>query len=78
MICDYCKRPSHTRDRCYKLHGFPPNTNRPPNNNQPYKQNNQNFKGMRLVANVHDITGNVMSSNFANESANEEEHSQSN
>ncbi|XP_049391605.1 uncharacterized protein LOC125856060 [Solanum stenotomum] len=22
MICDYCKRPGHTKDKCYKLHGF--------------------------------------------------------
>lgn len=23
MICDYGKRPRHTREKCYKLHGYP-------------------------------------------------------
>lgn len=23
MFCDYCKRPGHLKERCYKLHGFP-------------------------------------------------------
>ncbi|XP_019265999.1 PREDICTED: uncharacterized protein LOC109243507 [Nicotiana attenuata] len=23
MFCDYCKRPGHTRDICYRIHGFP-------------------------------------------------------
>ncbi|XP_019239958.1 PREDICTED: uncharacterized protein LOC109219947, partial [Nicotiana attenuata] len=22
-FCDYCKRPGHTKDKCYKLHGYP-------------------------------------------------------
>lgn len=22
-MCDYCKKIGHTRDRCFKLHGFP-------------------------------------------------------
>ncbi|XP_049398988.1 uncharacterized protein LOC125862912 [Solanum stenotomum] len=25
MFCDYCKRPGHIKDKCYRLHGFPPN-----------------------------------------------------
>ncbi|XP_070021411.1 uncharacterized protein [Nicotiana sylvestris] len=25
LFCDYCKRPGHTKDKCYKLHGFPQN-----------------------------------------------------
>ncbi|XP_009760805.1 uncharacterized protein [Nicotiana sylvestris] len=24
-VCKYCKKPSHTIDKCYKLHGYPPN-----------------------------------------------------
>lgn len=24
-ICDFNKRPGHTRDKCYKLHGYPQN-----------------------------------------------------
>ena len=23
LVCDFCKRIGHTKDRCYKLHGFP-------------------------------------------------------
>ncbi|XP_015162182.1 uncharacterized protein [Solanum tuberosum] len=25
MFYDYCKRPGHIKDKCYRLHGFPPN-----------------------------------------------------
>ncbi|TMW80278.1 hypothetical protein EJD97_021933, partial [Solanum chilense] len=25
LVCDYCKKSGHTRDRCYKLHGYPSN-----------------------------------------------------
>ncbi|XP_075080014.1 uncharacterized protein LOC142165337 [Nicotiana tabacum] len=24
-FCDYCKRPGHTKEKCYKLHGYPQN-----------------------------------------------------
>ncbi|XP_049374646.1 uncharacterized protein LOC125839700 [Solanum verrucosum] len=24
LFCDYCRKPGHTRNKCYKLHGFPP------------------------------------------------------
>lgn len=23
MLCDYCKKTGHTKDRCFKLYGFP-------------------------------------------------------
>ncbi|XP_018624406.2 uncharacterized protein [Nicotiana tomentosiformis] len=25
LTCKYCKKPGHTLDKCYKLHGYPPN-----------------------------------------------------
>ncbi|XP_075074635.1 uncharacterized protein LOC142162211 [Nicotiana tabacum] len=25
LSCKYCKKPGHTIEKCYKLHGFPPN-----------------------------------------------------
>ncbi|KAH0766130.1 hypothetical protein KY285_002001 [Solanum tuberosum] len=41
LICDFCKRPGHTRDRCYKIHGYSSSNNKAPNyNNQPYRQSN--------------------------------------
>ncbi|KAH0650738.1 hypothetical protein KY284_030650 [Solanum tuberosum] len=29
IFCEYCKRSGHTKDRCYKLHGYPPNSRFP-------------------------------------------------
>ncbi|KAH0683296.1 hypothetical protein KY290_021892 [Solanum tuberosum] len=29
LFCEYCKRTVHTKDRCYKLHGYPANTRNP-------------------------------------------------
>ncbi|KAK6792213.1 hypothetical protein RDI58_011294 [Solanum bulbocastanum] len=26
LFCDFCRRSSHTKERCYKLHGYPPNS----------------------------------------------------
>jgi len=26
LFCDFCKRTGHTKDRCYKLHGYPSNS----------------------------------------------------
>ncbi|XP_019241302.1 PREDICTED: uncharacterized protein LOC109238113 [Nicotiana attenuata] len=37
-VCDYCKRPGHTKDRCHKLHGYP--------------QESKFNKGKRVAANV--------------------------
>ncbi|XP_009611808.1 uncharacterized protein [Nicotiana tomentosiformis] len=62
LFCDYCKRPGHIREKCYKLHGYPQgssynNQNFNRTNTQPYNQgNNQNHKfnkGKGSVANVH-------------------------
>ncbi|XP_019238856.1 PREDICTED: uncharacterized protein LOC109218916 [Nicotiana attenuata] len=62
-MCDYCKKPGHTKDKCFKPHGYPENfgylRNQNYNPNQQFNQNqgfnrNQNFnKGKRIVANVH-------------------------
>nr|XP_016492511.1 PREDICTED: uncharacterized protein LOC107812013 [Nicotiana tabacum] len=42
-FCDYCKCSGHTKDKCYKLHGYPPGFN-----------SNLKFnRGKRTVANVH-------------------------
>ncbi|OIT39417.1 hypothetical protein A4A49_58025, partial [Nicotiana attenuata] len=44
LICDYCKRPGHSKERCYKLHGYPQNystqnfTPRQFSNNRNYDQ----------------------------------------
>ncbi|XP_049348626.1 uncharacterized protein LOC125831021 [Solanum verrucosum] len=41
LFCEYCKRIGHTKDRCYKLHGYPTNTKAP------------RGKGSGSAANVH-------------------------
>ncbi|OIT05393.1 hypothetical protein A4A49_61655, partial [Nicotiana attenuata] len=44
-FCDYCKRPRHTKEKCYKLHGYPQSfsQNQNPNTNQNQTSNfNQN------------------------------------
>ncbi|KAH0726288.1 hypothetical protein KY290_002115 [Solanum tuberosum] len=67
LICELCKRPGHTRDRCYKIHCYPSSNNKAPNyNNQPYRQSNQKFKGNEVIANVHGGPADAMSINFAN------------
>ncbi|KAH0656157.1 hypothetical protein KY285_031039 [Solanum tuberosum] len=67
-MCEYCKRQGHTKDKCYKLHGYPTgpqyNTNTQSYNNQNYQNYNsgqghnqhQSYrfnKGKGKVANVH-------------------------
>nr|XP_016510904.1 PREDICTED: uncharacterized protein LOC107828156 [Nicotiana tabacum] len=39
FFCDYCKKPGHTKERCYKLHGYP--------------QDSRFNKGKRIVGNVY-------------------------
>jgi len=66
MICDYCKRPGHIREKCYKLHGYPQSNNNPQGNNNQnfnqngYRDNNQNSRfnrGKGLMADVHGCSG---------------------
>ncbi|XP_075101642.1 uncharacterized protein LOC107776883 [Nicotiana tabacum] len=61
-FCDFCKRPRHTKDKCYKLHGYPQNL----------KYNNGN-RGNKLAANVFDTTGN--GTNMTDEGGNLQEQS---
>ena len=62
MICDFCKKQGHIKEKCYKLHGYPPKNNTlnsrtnnaQQSNAQQYRQNNnQNFRGRRIIANAH-------------------------
>ncbi|XP_019256773.1 PREDICTED: morphogenetic regulator of filamentous growth protein 1-like [Nicotiana attenuata] len=73
-FCDYCKRPGHTKEKCYKLHGYPHGnsySNQNPNRNntsaQSYNQgNNQNYrfnKGKGSVANVHGTPADMIHEN---------------
>uniref|UniRef100_M1E045 Uncharacterized protein n=1 Tax=Solanum tuberosum TaxID=4113 RepID=M1E045_SOLTU len=63
IICEFCKKQRHTKEKCYKLHGYPPGNNilnhRQVNHNngqQSRKNNHQNLKGRRVVANAHGTT----------------------
>lgn len=71
-MCAFYKRQGHTRDGCYKLHGYPssqkvqgngqvfrhdvPTGNSYNTGTQNYRQNN-NYKGKGVVANVHVTPG---------------------
>ncbi|XP_070014770.1 uncharacterized protein [Nicotiana sylvestris] len=47
-FCNYCKRQGHTKDKCYKLHGYPQVSIKDHNNN-----NNTRFnKGRNVIANA--------------------------
>ncbi|XP_019071088.1 uncharacterized protein [Solanum lycopersicum] len=69
MVCDYCKRTGHIKDKCYKLHGYTQSSNnqnnRPGNYNggQSFRQQSSNYKGKRVVANVHGTVGDMVSAN---------------
>ena len=52
MVCSYCKKTGHIKEKCYKLIGYPNQTNR--NNGSHTRQNNNHeYRGKRVVANVH-------------------------
>ncbi|KAL3377397.1 hypothetical protein AABB24_003680 [Solanum stoloniferum] len=56
IVCEYCKKQGHTKEKYYKLHGYPPGNNilnYKLNNGQSRQTNHQNFKGKKIVANVH-------------------------
>nr|XP_033516256.1 uncharacterized protein LOC108947949 [Nicotiana tomentosiformis] len=42
-FCDHCKRAGHTKDKCFKLHGYP----------QDFNHNPKYNKGKRTAANVY-------------------------
>ncbi|XP_019241958.1 PREDICTED: uncharacterized protein LOC109221994 [Nicotiana attenuata] len=44
LFCDYCKKPGHSKDKCFKLRGYPQNSRYP-----SYGNNN---KGKRIASNV--------------------------
>ena len=43
IICDFCKKQGHIKEKCYKLHGYPPRNNtfnnRTNNAQQQHRQN---------------------------------------
>ena len=69
IVCDYCKRAGHIKDKCYKLHGYPQNNNNQNNRSgnynggQNFRQQGSSYKGRRVVANVHGSVGDVVSAN---------------
>ncbi|KAH0738811.1 hypothetical protein KY290_037516 [Solanum tuberosum] len=51
-FCEYCKKLGHTKNKCYKLHGYPNKTN--PGPNDDLRNSNYNgYKGKGIAANVH-------------------------
>lgn len=41
LWCEYCKKPRHTRDQCWKLHGKPQNRRK--------EKSNESFQGTTMV-----------------------------
>ncbi|XP_049371623.1 uncharacterized protein LOC125836494 [Solanum verrucosum] len=66
IVCDYCKRTGHNRDKCYKLHWYPQGNNNQNyrsesyNGGQSFRQQSPNFKGKRVVTNVYGAANDMM------------------
>ncbi|XP_069149155.1 uncharacterized protein [Solanum lycopersicum] len=81
IICDYCKRTGHIKDKCYKLHGYPQNNNSQNNRSGNYnggqssRQQGSNYKGRRVVANVHGTIGDMVSGNGEEQSQSQGDNS---
>ncbi|XP_009591635.2 uncharacterized protein [Nicotiana tomentosiformis] len=72
-ICDYCKKPGHTKEKCYKLHGYPQgnsynNQNFNRANAQQFNQNNSSNqtqshkfnRGKGVVPNIHGVPADLL------------------
>ncbi|XP_047249460.1 nucleotide pyrophosphatase/phosphodiesterase-like isoform X2 [Capsicum annuum] len=51
-FCEHCRRPGHTKDKCFKIHGYPQGPSFPPSQAPRYNNYNNN-KGKRLAANAY-------------------------
>lgn len=63
MFCDLCKKTGHIREKCYKLNGYPQGHNNQANRNNGFyarQNNNHEYKGKRVVANVHGSPDDMM------------------
>ncbi|OIT35231.1 hypothetical protein A4A49_59315, partial [Nicotiana attenuata] len=64
-FCDYCKKLGHTKDKCYKVHGYPQNFGNSYTQNS-YRGQNLNQaerfnKGRRIVASMQGTSSEAMS-----------------
>ncbi|XP_059313968.1 uncharacterized protein LOC132064848 [Lycium ferocissimum] len=87
LFCEHCRKPGHTKDMCYKLHGYPQN----PSYNAQHRHNNtqgtspfnnfqqrhQNILGQRFIKGKG-ITTNAVGDFGANEGAESEKQVQMN
>ncbi|XP_039128401.1 uncharacterized protein LOC120264640 isoform X2 [Dioscorea cayenensis subsp. rotundata] len=57
-VCDYCKRVGHTKDKCFKLHGFPTNykNNKEKRIAAPVQGNNIDFLTTTQNAHIPELT----------------------
>lgn len=53
-FCTHCKRPGHTMEKCYKLHGFPPDFKSSPKANNVITGDHNS--GSNLANVIHDIS----------------------
>lgn len=50
VVYEFYKKPGHTKDKCFKIHGYPPNTQNYQNQNSRYqKNNNSDWKGKKVA-----------------------------
>ncbi|KAH0694205.1 hypothetical protein KY285_021302 [Solanum tuberosum] len=50
VICEFCKKPGHTKEKCYKLHGYPQNNQNYQNQNfRNNNNNNSDWKGKKVA-----------------------------
>ncbi|OIT03468.1 hypothetical protein A4A49_57494, partial [Nicotiana attenuata] len=59
-FCDYCKRQGHTKDKCYKLHGYPQSFNQGPQ--QQYRQGTQGYNNTTRFNKGRNVTANAVTS----------------
>ncbi|OIT03874.1 hypothetical protein A4A49_57608, partial [Nicotiana attenuata] len=75
-FCDYCKRPGHTIEKCYKLHGYPQGSNQNQNPNLSHNQASTFNQNPRQNYNYGNNSGISQGTSAQNISLTKEEYSQ--
>ncbi|XP_069143593.1 uncharacterized protein [Solanum lycopersicum] len=49
VVCDFCKKAGHIKEKCYKLHGYPQNNQNYQNERNQRNNNNSDWKSKKVV-----------------------------